>query len=540
VSEVSAQPTALAGARAPRINAYNPLVPLAIFAAVVVAVGLASTLLPASFHGPGALVIGVALLALAYVWLPKPALLAFALFILLYDTFTRWFGPSIRNFDEAALPVLALLAALKTRPWRNRTWIQPVRDGALIALVLLGVTASLVQGVPPRVWILGLLLMLKGIVFLYIVLWHHFDDRDVRQVTIAVLALGLVVLAGSVVELINVTTFRSVLGLPGAPDARGQLPGLQSFFSFPVLFAWFMGIVAIFLFAYYVILRRWWMLAGALVFGAAMFLSGRRRAIVGLAVALVAGLLTQIRRGVSRRAVIRLWLPVGAAALVLAIIFAPGLQTLWNRTMVEWLQAPPAPAPQDGGPIQYTNGNPRLLLYQTSVDLSVKDFPVGAGLGRFGSPMSRIEYSPVYAEYGLDRIWGLTPAYEAYITDTFWPHILGEIGVFGLGAYIVFLGALGVALWQGTRRVSAPILLAFCLGAWMVFINALVESVASSMFESPPRIYLVFGAIAVALVLSRGASRIVTSTVAEPNRAPGAEPAERPADGPAEEPASSA
>jgi hypothetical protein len=473
-------------------------------------------LLPAAINRPAALALGVGVVALAYLWLPKPTLLAFALFILFYDTFTLWFGPSTRSFDELALPVLLLLGAWRTKPWRNRAWFERVRDGALIVLVALGIVASLVQGVPPTVWILGLLLMLKGICFLYLVLWHHFDDRDVRQMTVAVLSIGLVVVGLAAVELANINTFRSVLGLPPSPDVRGQLPGLASVFVFPVLFAWFMGMMAIFLFAYYVVLRRWWLLVGALIFGAATFLSGRRRAIAGLAVSLVAGLLTQLRRGVSRRALIRIWLPVGAGALVLALIFAPGLKTLYERTIYEWLYAPPAPPPQQGGPIEYTNANPRLILYQTSVQLAVKEFPLGAGLGRFASPMSRVVFSPVYSEYGLDRIWGLTPAYSAYINDTFWPHILGEIGTFGLAAYLVFLGALGMSLWRSTRRLSAPILLGFCLGAWMLYVNALIESVASSMYESPPRIYLVFGAIAVALVLSRGAGRLATTASEQP------------------------
>ena len=60
-------------------------------------------------------------------------------------------------------------------------------------------------------------------------------------------------------------------------------------------------------------------------------------------------------------------------------------------------------------------------------------FPLGAGLGRYASPLSRGDtFSPLYHEYGLDHIWGLTPHYDAYITDTFWPHILGEAGVFAL------------------------------------------------------------------------------------------------------------
>lgn len=491
-----------------RVDAGSPLVPIALFFLLFIVVAALSTILPGGVRGPAALVAAAVVVLIAYLWLPKPTLLAFALFVLFYDTFARWFGPSMRNFDEAVLPVLIVAGLWRTKPWRERTWFEPVRDGAMLLVVVLAVAASLVNAVPANVWILGLLLMLKGIAFLYLVLWHQFDEGDVRQASIAVLAVGVAILTLAGIELANLTWFRQFFNVSTVADVRGELPGLESLFVLPVLFSWFMGFMAMFLFSYYVVLRRWWMLVGALLFGAAVFLSGRRRAIVGLAVALAGGLASQVRRGVSRATLVKVWLPVGVAALVLAIVFAPGIKTLWDRTVNEWFEAPPAPAPQQGDQIDYINGNPRLYLYQTSVDLALRDFPLGTGLGRFASPMSRNPYSPIYAEYGLNRIWGLTPLYDAYINDTFWPHILGEIGVFGLGAYIVFLGALGVSLWRATRRVTVPIVQAFCLGAWMVYLNALAESLASSMYESPPRIYLAFGAIGIALVLARNEQRL--------------------------------
>ena len=45
----------------------------------------------------------------------------------------------------------------------------------------------------------------------------------------------------------------------------------------------------------------------------------------------------------------------------------------------------------------------------------------------------------------------------------------------------------------------------------MIYLNSLAESLASLMYESPPRIYLAFGAMAIALVLARNATRIFTS-----------------------------
>lgn len=488
-----------------RAASTHPLVPLAIFGAVVAVVTVTSLVLPEGLRRQGTIVGGAAVVLLAFLRLPKPTLLGFALFVLFYDTFSRWLGPAVRNVDEAVIPGLVLLSLWRTKPWR-RGLLEPVRDGAILVVVVLGVISSLLNGVPTNVWAISLLLMVKGILFLYVVLWHEWGELDVRQALLAVLGVGTVVLVLGFMEALNPVAFRQLLNLPGVADDRGQLPGIESVFVLQVLFSWLMAFVAMFLFSYYVVLRKLWLLVAALVFGVGLFLSGRRRAIAGLVVALVGGVIIQLGGGMSRRALLRLWLPVGAVALALAIAFAPGLQGLYDQTVREWLLAPPRPVPLEPGPdgsIQFVNGNPRLYLYETSVKIASEEFPLGAGLGRFGSPMSRVDFSPLYAQYGLDRIWGLTPEFPAYVTDTFWPHVLGEIGVIGLVAYVVFLGALGVALWRATRRVTSPYLHAFCLGAWMVFLHSLVESLASSMYESPPRIYLAFGAMGIALALDR-------------------------------------
>ena len=282
-------------------------------------------------RGPVSLVVRALVVLIAYWRIPKPTLLARSS----CSSTTRTPGGSARacaTSTKRHFP-LVLAAAWKTKPWQLRTWVEPVRDVAILVVVVLAVGASMLNAVPANVWILGLMLMLKGIVFFYLVLWHRFDDRDVRQFSVAVLGVGVFILALAVVEAVDPSAFRGMLNLGSNADAKGQPPGLSSIFVFPVLFSWFMAFVAIFLFAHYVILRRLWMLGGALLFGAAVFLSGRRRAIVGVAVALVGGLVSQVRHGVSRRQVLRLWLPVGAAALVLAIIFAPGLQNLFERSV---------------------------------------------------------------------------------------------------------------------------------------------------------------------------------------------------------------
>ena len=90
----------------------------------------------------------------------------------------------------------------------------------------------------------------------------------------------------------------------------------------------------------------------------------------------------------------------------------------------------------------------RIALYNTSVLIARDRFPFGVGLGRYGSGTSRDPYSPVYHEYGLDKIDGLSPQHSAFISDTFWPRILGETGVIGLAALLVFTVVLTIQVWR--------------------------------------------------------------------------------------------
>jgi hypothetical protein len=144
-----------------------------------------------------------------------------------------------------------------------------------------------------------------------------------------------------------------------------------------------------------------------------------------------------------------------------------------------------------------------VALYNTSVLVGRDYFPLGAGLGRYGSWLSREHYSPLYKKYGLSDIRGLAPARPAEgarrarvaapsATDTFWPAILGEMGVIGLVAYLGFMATLGWMLWFEVRREDGLVLRTFRLAAGMVFAQAVLESAASSMFYSPPRVYLVY------------------------------------------------
>lgn len=71
-------------------------------------------------------------------------------------------------------------------------------------------------------------------------------------------------------------------------------------------------------------------------------------------------------------------------------------------------------------------------LYKTSLEIGKDFFPLGSGFGTFGTEMSRVKYSSLYYIYGISGIYGLRPDYPAFITDTYWPAVIGEVGFLGL------------------------------------------------------------------------------------------------------------
>jgi hypothetical protein len=472
-------------------DSHSPWLPAALGGAIVALAFAVAILAPESVRGPAVLGVTSLAIVLAYLPWPKPTLLVFALFVLFYHTLARWLTPDLRHIDEVVVPILFIAAALRTRPWRHDL-IEPLREGALMVMLVAGVGSSLVNGVPGDVWPLGLLLLIKIFAFLYVVLWHDFDAADVRQLYPLVLGIGVVVLALAAVEALDPVTFRQTLNLTDISVPREGLPSIKSLFYHPVLFAWFAAFVGLYLFAGYVVLRRWWLLIGAGLFSVGTILAGRRRAIIGVAAGLLAGLAAYARSAPSWRGTLRAWWPVGAGAVLLAVVFLPSLVGLADLTIDPGI-------PTDAG-----SADARTALYRTSVLIARDDFPFGAGLGRFASGTSRSPYSPVYAQYGLDQIDGLSPQFSNFATDTFWPRILGETGVIGLIAMIVFTLVLVVQGWRAARFNHHDALTrAFLLGTWMVFLQALVETLASSMFDSPPRIYLMFGALAVAISIAR-------------------------------------
>ncbi len=129
----------------------------------------------------------------------------------------------------------------------------------------------------------------------------------------------------------------------------------------------------------------------------------------------------------------------------------------------------------------------RTVMTRDSFFVALEYFPLGAGFGRFGSETADVYYSPEYLARGYQYIWGLSEATgnDHFLTDTMWPAILGESGIFGCFAFVLAL----VTVFRRLRRLSrseVPIIRWVGLTGIAWIFQYLLESTGNPVFVSPP------------------------------------------------------
>lgn len=479
-----------------RILASPPSGFIAWFAALMVMLLLVPAIvnvgLPAAASRIGMPLSAAAVLTVGFWLRPKPCLVALAFYILFYDTLAIQLGEGVKQVDELALPLMLAITLLRARPadWRLR----PLFEIPLAIVVGAGLASSLLGGVPMSIWPIALFLLLKGIFVFYIASKLGWTREDVRSLLVIGLVIGVLVLAFAMVELVAPGVLEGTLGLSQF-RARGGLPSLTSVFTHPVLFAWFTTLIGLYAFAGFLVTRRWWLLIVSGAFSLGVLLAARRKELIGLALSLVMAFVWHARATDSAARVLRVWGPMAIGAAIVVLLFLTNLTGLFELTLERYVD------------VEEPTDRARAALYAASTQVASDHFPFGVGLGRYGSWMSRVEYSPVYGQYGLDAIFGLRPDRPIYVTDTFWPQILGELGVVGLFGYVAFVGGLTATLWVWSRRETDPLVKTFYLGTFLLFVQSLVDSLATPMFVSPPRAQLLFMIVGIAVALSRRVER---------------------------------
>ncbi len=84
-----------------------------------------------------------------------------------------------------------------------------------------------------------------------------------------------------------------------------------------------------------------------------------------------------------------------------------------------------------------TEAAARPALYLVGLLILLNSFPFGSGLASFASYQSGASYSSLYYEYGLNYVWGLSPSYNNFICDAYYPS-LAQFGIAGVILFILF------------------------------------------------------------------------------------------------------
>jgi hypothetical protein len=194
-------------------------------------------------------------------------------------------------------------------------------------------------------------------------------------------------------------------------------------------------------------------------------LTFRRRSIVALIVILL--VLMLLKASINRLVLLSLFIPFASIFLVRAYNF---LSNATSELMGAYL---------DLGMRQA-----RTALYLVAPQVANDYFPLGSGLGTFGTYISSKHYSDIYVEYGLSSIWGLR-AQDTFITDTFWPAVLAELGWIG---FILFMASTLVVTRHQIKSYYQKLApdTDFFLCSFLVSMYLLIDSVAAPTFLVAP------------------------------------------------------
>ena len=384
---------------------------------------------------------------------------------------------SVFTYADDALCLLAPIVCALPRLRGDRPIRQLPGGRWFLLYFVLGLSSSIVQNVPLGLALSGSLSFIKGPLLGFAIAQVDWSARDVRRLKVGAIRLLVIILMFAGVNALTPGSWARRFS-PGFQSRGGSLPTLIGPFTIPGAFGTIMALSA-----------------SALVAGAGFREFSRRRSRQRerlLGALSVLGVILSFRRisiialiGAITAARAKLRVRNRAPFFTGLVIVMGGTAALFHNFVTSAISS----AYRD----YVLNGKaPRTLLYRGSITVAHDYFPFGAGFARYGSYLSGVHYSPVYFRLGFENVYGLEPGIGGlYFTDTFWPAILGESGLFGL---VAFAGGL-IAIWRLAKRWTVETnrelqTMAYVLVAWSV--EFAIESLVAPAYSSPPAFSLLF------------------------------------------------
>ena len=96
----------------------------------------------------------------------------------------------------------------------------------------------------------------------------------------------------------------------------------------------------------------------------------------------------------------------------------------------------------------------RGVLLRYGITTGTTYFPVGAGFGSYGTFAARQYWSPLYNTYSFSNYYGLSRQFGDFLTDDYWPAIIGEFGFFGTLLMATIIVAIFRVVIRSTKSNS--------------------------------------------------------------------------------------
>ena len=123
----------------------------------------------------------------------------------------------------------------------------------------------------------------------------------------------------------------------------------------------------------------------------------------------------------------------------------------------------------------------RASLLSTSFEIANDYFPFGTGFATYGSYFSGVNYSPIYEMYGIDNVFGLSQENPAFMSDSFWPMLLGQFGYLGTLLYLICILLIFISIQEKYSLENKNLYLAKILA----LVYLLISSTSESAFVNP-------------------------------------------------------
>jgi hypothetical protein len=343
-------------------------------------------------------------------------------------------GQAVRETVEVFVVLFILLTAWRTL--RTNVRLPPSRfifPG--VGIALLGLLGAVQHAVPFTVAVTGAFLGLKLWIMIGLTLLLPWQPGDAQRVFAVLVWVGLAIAALGVGDLLTGDAISGALHtsfVRYTPEGfRGE--AVHSILTHPGEFSLLMSMLFALTFARFAARPSRSTLVFALLFATSVMLSLRLKGFLSIAVAVIVIGLVQAA-GRNRGAV---------TGLLIGLLVVVVGYSVEGNVITKQVAA-------------YTSSqaSARARLYATGERIAIDDFPLGVGFGRFASYPSRLDYSPVYYQYGLNSVYGLSPSVPGDIDDTSWPSVIGETGYSGLVVYVIGLTLLFIAIIRRLRAVT--------------------------------------------------------------------------------------